>query len=401
MGVRITQEGEPQWAEDAYTEIAEVTVYTQTRLKHWKNKRRCIMKKAALTITVIFLGSIASADSGNESSQLYATRLQAIEVPAYFIDASAKSAGATLSETYIYVSISANGKPVWNSPKQTRAQNQNRFEWPDDSSSIATLLWENGNTVSVRVFLSDDKLQATASAAAVGTAGGAGGGALIGGILAGVFTGGLGAPAGAAIGAAVGGGVGLIGGGATGAISANDRIVFEMDLPRDGSFPLDGLLEHIKNVSGEVHTATIDFKLIESKTPAGQGGLEIGQKYIVRLRSIYLSESAAVKGETNTEEATYYIVLEQGKEKYTFFDDKPCKLLTDIENDLSIITVLKNTGETTGVKVYENDRLRDDLVFSSRVGKVDGKSWSFIGRVLSDDVNDNSYVRFETFGPLK
>lgn len=358
---------------------------------------RTVLTTIMLCLTVL-QGYAAERD---ESSRLYATRLQSVTVPIYLQEQCSKEIGAALSSTYIYVVLACDGAPVWISPKQKLMKNQTRFEWPDAPGSTAALLWDKGTTVSIRTFLSDDKVEASASGAGIGAAGGAGAGALIGGIAAGVFTGGLGAPAGALIGAAIGGGAGAAAGGATGALSANDRILFETEVAKGAEFPLNGALEHTVKSLGEKHTASVVFTLLESKAAATQGGLELGEKYIVRIRTIHLSQRAALKGEKETDKSRYYVVLQQGDNKYEFGEEKPFALPSDIDFSPSVITVLKNTGQATQVHIYEDDMVGDDLVFTSTIGKIDGKSWAFIGRATPDDVNDTSYVDFETFGPLK
>lgn len=361
------------------------------------HRNRTVLTTAMLCLTVLH----GYAAEPNKSSRLYATRLQSVTVPIYLQEQCAKKIGATISSTYIYVVLACNGVPVWISPKQKLMENQTRFDWPDATGSTVALLWKKGTTVSIRVFLSDDKIEASASGAGIGAAGGAGAGALIGGIAAGVFTGGLGAPAGALLGAAIGGGAGAAAGGATGALSAKDRILFETEVPKGDEFPLNGTLEYTVKSLGEKHTASVVFTLLESKAAATQGGLELGEKYIVRIRTIHLSQRAALKGETDTDKSRYYVVLQQGDNKYNFGEDKPFAMPSDIDFTPSFITVIKNTGQATQVHIYEDDTFGDDLVFTSTIGKVDGKSWAFIGRVTPDDVNDTSYVDFETFGPLK
>ncbi len=360
------------------------------------------MSRTITTIAILCLLTLRGYTAEpTDSSRLYAIRLQSVTVPTHFQEKCSKELGAKLSSTYIYVTLVCDGKPVWISPKQKLIKNQTRFEWRDTPNSVAALLWERGDDLGLRVFLSDDRVEASASASGVGMVGGAGAGALIGGIAAGVFTGGLGAPAGALIGGLIGGGTGAAGGGIVGAVSANDRILFEVACSHSDAFPLNGVLEHTKEYIGEKYTASVCFDLLETKAATKQGELKLGEKYIVRMRTINLSEAAARKGEKKTENATYYIVLRQGDKKYSFMKDEPFSLPTEIDFDPSIITVLKNTGEATQIRIYEQDRLRDDLVFTSTIGKIDGKSWAFIGRNSADDVNDTSYVVFETFGPLK
>lgn len=356
---------------------------------------------AAMLLTTFAVGYQGRAADNPIESKLYATRLQSITVPKHIQEQSAKKMGAAISSTYIYLVLACDGKPAWISPKQKVFENQTKFQWPDTPASVAALLWEKNTLVTVRVFLSDDKIEASASAAGIGAAGGAGAGALIGGIAAGVFTGGLGAPAGALIGAAIGGGAGAAAGGATGALSANDRILFEADWDGKETFPIDGMLEYSVTDLGEKYTALVSFKLLEAKAPAEQGTLELGAKYIVRLRTVELSTKAALKGEKKPDKARYYFVLQQGAQEYSFLEDSPIAITPGIVKDPEIITILKNTGELTQVHIYEDDLLSDDLVFSSTIGKIDGKSWVFIGKAASDDGGDASYIDFETYGPLK
>jgi hypothetical protein len=368
------------------------------RKDEYMNKKTMIL---AMLLPLFVAFSPVRATDNSEQARLYATRLQSVSVPANIQVECAKNIGASLSSTYVYVVVACDGKPVWISPKNKVVFNQTRFEWPNTLNSTAVLLWAKNSHVSVRVFLSDDTVEASASAAGVGAAGGAGLGALIGGVAAGVFTGGFGAPVGALIGAAIGGGTGAVAGVATGALSANDRILFELECPAKGAFPVNGTLEYSVKSLGEKKTASISFRLLESRAPARQGELELGQKYIVRLRTIELSNGAALKGENEPQKAKYYVVLQQGSIKYQFLENKPISIPPDISINPAIYTVLKNTGESTQVYIYEEDSISDDLVFTSKIGKIDGGSWVFIGKATADDVKDTSYVLFETFGPLK
>ncbi|HOZ48663.1 MAG TPA: hypothetical protein PLO37_15650 [Candidatus Hydrogenedentes bacterium] len=278
--------------------------------------------------------------------------------------------------------------------------NETILDWSDTPESTAAIWWDNTTHLVVKVFL-NDKTESIGKPAAVDGAAGAGGGAAIGGILAGVFTGGLGIPAGAGIGALIGGLAGGTAGGATGALSANDRVLFEVDCSGAPGFPLDGSVEYAVESLGEKHTASVRFNLLEVKAPVQNGGLELGEKYIVRMHSVHLSERAALKGENNPDDARYYVVLEQGANEYSFHEDEPLILPPGINTNPGIVTVLKNTGEETRLRIYEQDFLRDDLVFSAKIAKIDGKSWVFIGKAVADDTSDSSYALFETFGPLK
>jgi hypothetical protein len=336
-----------------------------------------------------------------EPTKLYATRLQSVIAPKQIQEESAKKLGATISSTFIYVVLLYDGKLIWISPKQKLIVNQTKFEWPNNPDCTAALLWDRDKHITVRVFLSDNKVEAIGSSAAIGGVGGAGVGAVIGAILAGAFTAGTAAPAGAVIGGLIGGSMGGVAGGATGALSANDRILFEVDCYGKNNFPLDGSVDYKVKSLGVEHTASVTFGLLDSKAGAQQGSLELGEKYVVWLRAIQLSTKAASKGEKKTDKANYYVDFHQGPNKYPFYKDNPISITPDIVMNPEIFTVLKNTGESTQIQVYEKDLIRDDLVFSSTIGKIDGKSWVFIRKASADDVNDNSYVDFETFGPLK
>jgi hypothetical protein len=360
----------------------------------------------AIILGLVSLGTYAAEQA--EGAKLYATQLQSITMPRYFQEKASKKHLAILSSTYVYLVIKSDGVPVWTSPKKKVRRNQTVFEWPATHDAMPALLWEKGNTISINVFFSDKKVEiseeveASATAGRIGVVGLIGVGALIGGIAAGVFTGGLGAPAGALIGAVIGGCTGIAAGTATGALSANDRIVFEMKCPRSEEFPLNGRLDYDETNLGEKHTASVAFRLREAKTPVDQGNLALGERYIVRILSIHLSQAAALKGGKKVDSAKYYVVLKQGANEYPFRKEAPFALTTDINVKIPIVTVLKNTGEGTEVLIYKKNRVRRDaLVFSSKTNKNDGKSWAFIGKASANDVADKSFVAFETFGPLK
>ncbi len=119
------------------------------------------------------------------------------------------------------------GKPIWHSPKLKVASGQTHFDWSNDLSACTSVFWNTGVPITIKAFLSDNPVEAAVFAGAAGATVGAGTGALFGGVIAGVLSGGLGAPTGALIGGAIGGAVGGAGLAATGAISAEDTVVFE------------------------------------------------------------------------------------------------------------------------------------------------------------------------------
>lgn len=329
-----------------------------------------------------------------KGAQLYATRLQSITIPHYLQQKCVTALGSKLSSIYVYLVVASDGTPAWVSPKQKVIKNQTRFEWPSEQGSMFALPWGEGNKMSIKVFLSGNAVEASFRAGAI--AGGAG--AAIGFLVAGAFTGGLGAPAGAFIGALLGG----VPGTATGvALSTKDQIVFEIECPSNETFPLDGRLDYNEARLGEKHTASVSFQLLDAKASIEQGDLMLGEKYIVWIRTIHLSEAAALKGGKQIDQAKYYVVLKQGTTKYPFLKDIPFALPADVGVNIPITTVLKNTGHSTEVQIYKKNRiLRDALVFTSTIGKTDGKSWAFIGKATSDDIADESFVNIETFGPL-
>jgi hypothetical protein len=233
-------------------------------------------------------------------------------------------------------------------------------------------------------------------AASKGAISGAGAGALIGAIIAGTLSGGLGAPAGAAI----GGMIGATLGGAGGALSAKDAILCEIPLNSSKRFPLDGLVKY--TLREEKHTANAIFKLSEAREAIKQGNLELGKNYLVYLKEIKLSKVALDKGGKDRNKHKYYIEFHQGEARYPFSKDDPFTIPADIALPTNIFIKLKNNGEDTKMHVYKKNRfLKDDLIYSSKIGKIDGKSWAFIGKATADDVKDNSFILFETYGPLQ
>jgi len=306
-------------------------------MSEMKNNNKNIFFVVTMFLVSCLLSTGAAAESAGK--KLYATRLQSVTVPQYIQEQSAKSIGAALSSTYIYVVLVCDGKPVWTSPKQKIVPNQTKFEWPDSLSSTAVFLWKKNYHVTMRVFLSGSFF--------------------------------------------------------------SDRILFEIDCSPKNIFPVDGRLEHTIQSLGEKYTASITFKLLATKTSVQQGELEVGKKYAIRLQGVMLSTKAALKGQKHPEESRYYIEFQQGDRSYRFLNEDPITITPDMVNRPEVYTVLDNTGETTRINIYEDDLTRDDLVFSSTMEKQDGKSWVFIGKAKTDDEDDNSYVIFDTFGPLK
>lgn len=359
-----------------------------------------MLKRALLAITFILTVLGASAADPAQGPGYYATQLQSVTVPALVLEKS-KPPNTLLPDAHLYVVVSCNGTAVWRSPTQpVSGSGRTRFEWPDELSSKTAFPWDGESTVTLQVCLSK-KGAAAVEGGLWGGGVGAAAGAGIGALAAGLVTGGLGAPVGAVIGAAVGVALGGAGGAVTVGIAAGDTTVFTIECPRNGKFPLDGKLEHSTNELGEVHTAGVEFRFDGAAPEAEQGSLEVGKRYMVGIGAIHLSQAAALKGEADTTTARYYIVLRQGKQDYPFLEETPFEIPAGGSLKTSIVSLFKNTGEATRISIYESDAMGDDLVFTSRVNTVDGKSWAFIGKALADDPQDTSYVEIRTYGPLK
>lgn len=364
----------------------------------------CISACIFLLLLIFLDCPICQAKS--EESQLYTVRLQSL-----FIDQSLTSDLHTIfgkkgSNTYLYVSLFIDGKLNWISPKKKVLPGQTHFEWPNDFSACSSFFWSPKTPITVKAFFSDDALEAAAVGGAIGVAGGATSGALIGGIVAGAISGGIGAPVGALIGAAIGGAAGGAGGIATGAISAEDKLVFEKSLRNCEEFPLleDVVVSEINNL-GESLESKISFISQSKMTPIGTNQLELQKKYLVRIKEIELSAYAWQKGGEDLNKNRYYLVLRNGestirwpKNDKEYFSYNSQMLLKP-----ELLVILANSGEETEIAIYSKRKLwKDKLVFSSQVAKLDGKNWVFQGVSYSSDPNDrSSKIVCETYGPLQ
>jgi hypothetical protein len=352
-------------------------------------------------IAALTLQSTVLANSLPQGTKLYAVQLESINIPLHFQERIKDDFFGFSATSYIYLNIFINGNLVWTSPRQEIKENQTAFSWPADETSVAGLFWGDSDHTRLQVLLADDELQNNLIAGAKGAADGAGLGALIGMVIAGVATMGPGAPAGAFIGAAIGGGT-LGTSAMLEASFTNNQVLIEYQFSEGTNFPLNGSIPYTVTSPDQSHTAEVNFRLLESKPPLSQGGLELNEKYIVRVHSIHLSEIAALKGGKNTDRAQYYVVLQQGPNRYPFFKDDPFNLTPGLQAQVPLTTVLRNSGFSTAVHLYKkNNFFPDKLILSSTIAELDGRSWAFIGKATSDDVRENSHIVFETFGPLR
>lgn len=349
---------------------------------------------------LVFICSVCFAD---ESSQICVVRLKSLDLSPSKIESIEKSLPAAISDSHIYLSLLLDGKIVWVSPKREVLPKQTHFDWPNDSISSVGILWSKGNTLTVKVFLSDDPTDATISAGGIGGLGGAGLGAAIGGTLAGIFTGGLGAPAGAAIGAAIGGGIGGAGGAIAGAISAKDTLVLEKYFEDVDYFPLSEKIEISEtNALGESDNASVSFAMDEIHKPLPEGSLNLQQKYLVCVKDIFLTENLCLRGGKDLQKNRYYLKLKNGESSLRWPLEKETFSLNPGNHfDPKFMTVLVNTGESTEITIFEQDKGRDDVVFSSKVARLNGKNWVFQGKSYSTGpVDQRSFVICETYGPI-
>ena len=117
-----------------------------------------------------------------------------------------------------------------------------------------------------------------------------------------------------------------------------------------------------------------------------------------------MSEYACQKGGKVVEENRYYMILRIGntlvrwpvneKEYFSYDPNMPISP--------EVLVVFVNTGEETEISIYSKVRLlKDALIFSSKVAKLDGKNWVFQGASYSSDPQDrSSKVVCETYGPI-
>jgi hypothetical protein len=333
------------------------------------------------------------------------------EVP---LDTARKGLAEKLSETtgigltkYVYVALFVEGKLMWRSSKVELHGGELELNWSEkDEGAFTGLVWDPGDNVTVKVFLHVDPQEAGLKTGGQGAVGGAGAGALIGGLLAGAFTGGLGAPAGAAIGALIGGAAGGGVGVAAGALSSADQVVMETTIKSSEQFPLyETLARTEKDSTGNQWTQSVEFVVTEMKEPVPEGGLQLKKHYLVRLKEINLSECAVRKADEDPKGCEYYVVLRRGDEEYRFrtgSEEAGSRLRIDAGTpiDPDVYTPLLNTGEETEVRIYERDWYLNpnELVFSSKVARLDGRTWAFQGTIHADDAADTgSYVVFETY----
>ena len=340
------------------------------------------------------------------SDNLYVLRLQSVSLSEQALQKAKKPFAAQGSKTYLYVVVTVDGNRMWVSPKQIINTNQLIFEWANDQTSTFAIPWSIDSRLTLQAFVTDDAVEASISAAAAGGVGAAGLGAVIGGIVGCVATlpagclGGI--VPGAALGAAIGGAAGATGGAIIGGISAKDQLVAEKVFDEKSNFPLDGkvLISSVDGLGGD-SSCSIIFKQTQTFSPKQNNELSLQKRYLVRLKEINLSEVAIKKGKTKDEQE-YYVILRYGNDKYNYRKGKDAlRLAPGRSLNPQIYTIFNNTGEETEIAIYQKNKISDDLVFSSKVARLDGRSWVFQGKAISSDIGDKySYVVFDTFGPV-
>jgi len=352
-------------------------------------------------------------EDGIKSDNLYVMRLQSVKLSEQSLKKAEKSFPAKLSKTYVYIIVAVDGHIMWVSRKVRIIPNQYHFEWPNDVTSNFAIPWNTDTRINIQVFATDDVVDASLTSGAIGTAGGAGIGATIGAVFGAVAIGAPtagsgaapGAVLGAKIGAMIGAAIGATGGAAAGGLTAKDQIVIEKEFDESSSFPLN---ERVKVTSddgaGNEYTSEIIFKQTKVLSPIEKGKLKTSNRYLVRLKEIYLSSHALEKAGKIKDDDRYYVILRYGKEKYPFCKDKENNLIIYPDRSLNpqIYTIFNNTGDETEILIYKNNRIFDDVIFSSKVLKLQGTSWVFQGKVPGSDLKDQvSYVVLETFGPIQ
>jgi hypothetical protein len=294
----------------------------------------------------VIVACVSSSVHAENESGLYGMRLVSVEIPLTKQKEVTKAFGAELSRPYIYVCILVDGNLVWRSKKVKILENEATFTWnASNPSSLAGVFWDGKSELVIKAFISDNDT--------------------------------------------------------VGAASATDKAIFEKVFPAQDSFPLAQPVTVTENILGDVISSRITFKTEFFSQPLKAGELEPGRLYLVAVKTVYISEQAAAKGEKDADACRYYLKIINGKSEIRVpkgtFSTPPnqqfkCRFF---------VVPLTNRGFPTQVLIHEEDPVFDDTIFSAVMAGLQGKDWLFTRKAVSDDPSDDSYVEFQTYGPIK
>lgn len=349
-----------------------------------------------LAVAAACVTTVSAQEKKVVESELYHIQLDKLQIPRGIIKelSEQKQVLGLLADSRIYIEVFRNGERAWRSPvKEVGDGTQELFIYDKSLAETSfAMFWKPQDEIIIKAFMAEKKAVVKATAAGGGALAGAGAGALAGGIGAGVLTGGFGAPAGALIGAVTGF---VIGGGASGILwpVAGAREITTFVYPKSDEFNLFTTQKEIEPTSRAIlqkgnACITLSGEKITARLKHGE--LELQKKYLVRVRSIFLSPS----NKNITGDAEYFIEISLlGLEKPYKIDlgKFPADAVVAIEG----LVILKNLGGESSIRIFRKRRFWNDLcVFEAMQGNTNGTGWVFMNKVQDDN---GSFVDVETF----
>lgn len=324
---------------------------------------------------------------------LYFVRPERMRIPRGVLSGAIAEKGvqASLVDSYLYLEVLRNEEVCWRTAGICVAKDDRQDEFlfdPTNQLSSFALQWRPGDVFSICVYVAEGEAFVRSSNAGAGGVAGMLTGAAVGGTTAGLLTGGLGAPGGAL----VGGVIGFLGGAGAAQIvpvkGARSIVRFEVDRKKfiNGDLKCRVVSRDDGRDLGE---AKLQLNVREMVNEVCDGGLELQQKYLVRLTNVRLGRGA-VDGKP------YYMEIKMEGEKNPIVLDLG-RLNANVDNPRGEFLILRNVGGSVNICIKRKIRCwPDPVVFEAVQGGIGGSGWIFM-RTLADKGESGANVTFKTF----
>ncbi len=370
------------------------------------------LRVVGLVVTCACMGQVLLGNNTLEKcktvSELCYVQMNSLKIPAEFLKKAvdSKSWQATFSDSVLYSRVLRNGTQVWQSPpKEIIGHNEQEFVFDNSfvdekSKNSFSLLWKPQDRITWKIYIAESEAWKRASNAAVGGMAGVAAGAGIG-AAAGAITSGPFALFGVPVGAFVGGAIGFFGGAAIGSgfPVEGEREVISFNYDQSDVFNLLGKKksETLKEgvLQEPVHAELfLSGKMLMENDRKKTGELEPNEKYVVRIRSLYLDSknSDVVNGKE------YYLEINPTGNKKDLITIELGTLASNVVHPLEVVMVLKNQGGDSSIRVCRRKWGKDACVFTGTLYNTNGQSWFYL-KPCTDDFG--SRIEMETFDVIK
>ncbi len=358
----------------------------------------------------VFAEKLESVEK-QKSSELCYVQVDSLKIPVDFLKKAvdSKSWQATFSDSVLYSRVFRNGTQVWQSPsKEIIGHNEQEFVFDNSfinekSKNSFSLMWKPQDRITWKIYIAESDAWKRASNAAAGGLAGAVVGAGIGAAAGGIAT----APTGAGVvigvpaGAFIGGVIGFFGGAAVGSgfPVEGEREVISFNYDQSDSFNLSGKKKSNALEEGVLQNPVyaellLSAKMLTTNDRKKTGELEPNEKYVVRIRSLYLNSknSDVVNGKE------YYLEINPTGNEKDLITIELGSLTPNVVHPLEIAMVLKNQGGDSSIRVYRKKFGKDACVFAETLYNTNGQSWLYL-KPCADDFG--SRIEMETFDVIK